>query len=549
MSTEEERVALIKAEHDQRLRAAEQELKALREAERKYKEVAKAAHATAKAAQEAEKVARAEVEAQRNAAREAAAAERAAQEQAQRYREEVEALRSDQATARPTPDDLMDVSAADSTVLLNVVQNMQQTFERSLQAVVAQVHPTGGPARVNRDDRNLYLSAIKQKMRALNTKAADMSQELESFFLPIDSYIEAAGDSFAPPAELEKSRVSLLHNMLGDAARNAMKGTPVEKKATYALYKEAIRARFLVECDPCHLTQLLRSAAMGPSETTKEYVTRLWALVSRIPDLTLDLQQREILTSLRMGHSNLQLRNLLMEKQPKTVPDAERICEEFESRERMAPVSTKFAAAMASANPAVPVDNVQQGGYHGPKHKNRGGQGKQKRDGANSNKSSGSQKNAGQSLCHRCQRPGHIAKYCLASAPAVLPPQQNRASGQGQSGASNSRQQSRPVMNISTAPSYSDYAATQEHRQMLWPQSNVPLSGYTEYAADAAYEGGYEQGEVLSGHDVFHRLSQGVGLSYGYGSPQRHRRPPPPGLHTSTHHINEVSDTLSEWWV
>jgi hypothetical protein len=97
-----------------------------------------------------------------------------------------------------------------------------------------------------------------------------MTQELESFFLPIDSYIKSAGAALAPATELEEARVSLLHNTLGDAARHAMKGTPATDMATYALYKAAITKRFLTDCDPCHLNQLLRAATMGPSETTKE---------------------------------------------------------------------------------------------------------------------------------------------------------------------------------------------------------------------------------------------------------------------------------------
>jgi hypothetical protein len=95
--------------------------------------------------------------------------------------------------------------------------------------------------------------------------------------------------------------------MLGDAARNAMKGTPDADKSTYELYKGAIQKRFLTECNPCHIRQLVRAASMSPSETTKEYVTQLWALVSRISDLTLELQQQEILTSLRMDHYSLEL--------------------------------------------------------------------------------------------------------------------------------------------------------------------------------------------------------------------------------------------------
>ncbi len=534
-------MAKFKKEHEDRLRAAEQELKALRDAERKHKEVAKAA--------------RADAEAQRVAAREASEAERAAQDEARRLREELEGMRSDsQASARPSAPE-SELEGNGESAILGVVRDMQAAFERSLQAVVAQVRPTGGPPSVNRDDKGLFLSAIKQKMRALNTKAADMSLELDSFFLPIDSYLKAAGTALAPAADLEESRVSLLHNMLGDVGRNAMKGTPEADKATYELYKAAIRKRFLVECDPCHLTQLVRSAVMGPSETTKEYVTRLWALVSRIPDLTLDLQQREILTSLRMGHSNLQLRNLLMEKQPKTVPDAERICEEFEAREKMAPVSTKFAAAMTSANPAVPVDNVQQGGYRGPKNKGRGG--KQNRGGGSQGQrgAGNGQRNSGPALCHRCQKPGHTAKYCLAHSPAVLPPQQNRSGnapgGSGNSGG-NSRQQ-RSILNIATAPVYADYAATHEHQQhTAWPPHYIPQYEPEHGAAAAAYDGVYEQDEVVAGDSVLHRLGQRVGLSYGYGSPQRRRHPfmpPHRARDTRTHEINEVSDPANEWWI
>ncbi len=416
---------------------------------------------------------------------------------------------------------------------------MQAVFERTLQTVVQRGPPTGGPSQVNREERNLYLNVIKLKMRALDTKAPDMTQELESFFLPIDSYIKSAGAALAPATELEEARVSLLHNTLGDAARHAMKGTPATDMATYALYKAAITKRFLTDCDPCHLNQLLRAATMGPSETTKEFVTRLWAIVSRIPDLTLDLQQREILTSLRMGHNNLQLRNLLMEKQPKTVPDAERICEEFEARERMAPVSTKFAAAMASANPAVPVDDVQQGGgYRGPKNKNRGGGRGNNSRGGGGRRGNGNQQ-SGNLVCHRCQKNGHIAKYCLATAPAVPPPSRS-----SQPSTSNPRNPARPILNVATAPVYSDYAATQEHRQnTAWPPHYLPQFQDAGEASAAAYDGyQFAQDEVITGQDALQRVTDNVGLSYGYGYP--HRR--------SWHDINEtstVSPPVHEWCV
>jgi hypothetical protein len=309
--------------------------------------------------------------------------------------------------------------------------------------------------------------------------------------------------------------------------------------ATYDLYKAAINKRFLVEGDPCHLQQLVRAATMGPSETTKEFVTRLWALVSCIPDLALDLQQREILTSLRMGHTNVQVQNLLMEKQPKTVPEAERLCEEFEARERMAPVSSKFNAAMASASPAVPVDNVQQqgGGYRGrPKNKNKGhGQqgGHNDRGGCSGGRKPGGSSQSGAMVCHCCQRQGHIAKYCLAAAPAVPPPARQQSNA-------NSRQPTRPILNVGTTPIYSDYGATQEHCQrMAWPANYLPQLQDAGEAAAAAYDA-YTQEEVITGEEALRHVTDNVGLLYGYGT--LHRR--------AWHDVNEtvvVRPPAHEW--
>ncbi len=57
----------------------------------------------------------------------------------------------------------------------------------------------------------------------------------------------------------------------------------------------------------------------------------------------------------------------------------------------------------------------------------------------------------------------------------------------------------------------------------------------------AAYEG-YEQNEVITGHEAWQRVQSAVGLSYGYGTPHRQR----------FQQINEasaVSPNLHEWWV
>jgi hypothetical protein len=82
---------------------------------------------------------------------------------------------------------------------------------------------------------------------------------------------------------------------------------------------------------------------MKPDESTKDYVTRLWALVSRLTDLPDLWRERTILTALRMGHARLEVCDLLIKENPKTIADAERIAEEFEARQQTLPVTTKFA--------------------------------------------------------------------------------------------------------------------------------------------------------------------------------------------------------------
>jgi hypothetical protein len=138
-----------------------------------------------------------------------------------------------------------------------------------------------------------------------------------------------------------------------------MKGMAAIDKTTYARYKAAIRRRFLTEYDPVHINSLVWQCTMKPDETTKDYVTWLWALVAQLTDMSDEWKERTILTALHMGHARLEVRDLLIKDNPKTIPAAERICEEYEVRQQTLPVTMKFVNAMVSSGAtAAAVDNV-----------------------------------------------------------------------------------------------------------------------------------------------------------------------------------------------
>ncbi len=98
---------------------------------------------------------------------------------------------------------------------------------------------------------------------------------------------------------------------------------------------------------------MLIQCTMTAEETTKDYVTRLWAHVARLRDLSEVWHERLILIMLRLGHSKPDVRDLLTKDKPRTIADAERICKEYESRQREKPVSSRFVAAMAPADPQL----------------------------------------------------------------------------------------------------------------------------------------------------------------------------------------------------
>jgi hypothetical protein len=112
------------------------------------------------------------------------------------------------------------------------------------------------------------------KMRALNVKAADMVQELATFFRPIKAYFKLAGISNMANRLHDERRVILLESVMGEDCYRAMFGLSPETRATYPTYKKAIEDRYSVIHDQVHLRKLLRHATMTADESTRPRLIR-----------------------------------------------------------------------------------------------------------------------------------------------------------------------------------------------------------------------------------------------------------------------------------
>jgi hypothetical protein len=234
----------------------------------------------------------------------------------------------------------------------------------------------GGPSRVDRGQDNQQKAVddiLKRKLRPLNPCATDMAQELDAFFEHINEYFQAAKLTDLASTRQHTRGVSILNGTLGEEAKHALKSIRDTDKTTHEQYQAAIRRCFLTEYDPVHVMAMLVQCTMTTEESRKEYVTRLWAHVARLEDLSEVWHERLIM--LRLGHSRPEVRDLLTKKQPKTIVHAERICEEYKARQRLNPVMSQFVAVMALTDnaPKAAVDNLAvPGGYRVPKARGRG---------------------------------------------------------------------------------------------------------------------------------------------------------------------------------
>ncbi len=132
------------------------------------------------------------------------------QEEFRRFRKETQARFSVTNAPKQTGDDALAAVSPDDGMKSDVVQllhGMQSAVE-GLRTALATNTPRPAQCPAGRtNERTQATEILKRKLQPLNTKAADMTQELDAFFHPTDSYFEASGlTSLTDPME-EKDQI------------------------------------------------------------------------------------------------------------------------------------------------------------------------------------------------------------------------------------------------------------------------------------------------------------------------------------------------------
>ncbi len=190
-----------------------------------------------------------------------------------------------------------------------------------------------------------------------------MPREVQDFFECLEEYFVALGIQDLKDGVLihEATRLRALKATLGPKAEAELDGLPAESSVTYVDFKKAIEERFLPPEDDIGSICLLRQSKMREDESTKDYVARLRASAAGLRDLPEEWRIKAILASLRLTHKNGKVRDLLAEKQPETIQEAEHLAESYEIRAKDQPMVDWFNAALGRASLSLPLDGVAKG--------------------------------------------------------------------------------------------------------------------------------------------------------------------------------------------
>ncbi len=346
------------------------------------------------------------------------------------------------------------------------------------------------------------LSLLKDGMKPLDTNALDMRNQLVIFRAAIERYFKAIGvdDLNDHDDDNEQTRLQIVRSVMGPEAATALIGIADTEIDTYNEMMDTLTDRFAPSDDDVHSLGLVIQCRMRDDESTKQYVNRVRALVSRMGTMASDWQTKHILAVLRFTHKSAKLRDLLAEKNPATVQEAEKIAEAFETRAKDKPSVDRLVGALAGPSSSLPVDNVRMRG--GAASGNRG-------------------------QCHNCGGQGHFAKVC---------PSARRDNGRGGgSGAQRGQQRGHPATPPQRSCGRNMYRGAQQFRTSYVPAHNVGYSGYVdtpEYdpeawqaaqhdSVEAPYDG---PGPSDYSGAMAASFAPTDSVGYGYGSP--HRAPP-----------------------
>ncbi len=404
----------------------------------------------------------------------------------------------------------------------------------------ARAPPQPAPERESTKTRAM-ISLLKDGMKPLDINAADMTNQIWIFRESVERYFAAIGigDLDDNDPDNEADRVLAVKSAMGPEAAVALIGRDPTEIDTYDKIIDVLTDRFAPSDDDVHTLGLLRQCTMRDDETTKAFVNRVRAVVYRMTSMSNEWKTKHILSTLRMSHKSPKLRELLAEKAPETVQEAEKIAEAFEVRAKDKPVVDRLVGALTGANSsALSVDQVR---------------------------ARGSAMSSGQSsrgiVCHICGGRGHIARVC--PTPRNAPAPQTGGTGGNRPSAPASRGFSprfpgtgfRPRGSSMRVPTnYAGYARYDERAEQLqfdqWQSSYAPEFPPAEEGGTADYSGAMAAEYAPAEHVV---------LEYGPGFP--HRSAPQylpthtPASSSSAAEIclleadlNTSVSTISEWW-
>ncbi len=344
------------------------------------------------------------------------------------------------------------------------------------------------------------LSLLKDGMKPLDVHALDMRNQLFIFRSAIERYFQAIGvhDTNDGDLDNEQTRLQIVRSVMGSDAATALIGIADTEVDTYKKIMAVLEDRFAPSDDDVHSLGLVIQCRMRDDETTKQYVNRVRAIVSRMSTLSAEWQTKHILAVLRFTHKSPKLRDLLAEKAPATVQEAEKIAEAFETRVKDKPAVDRLVGALgAGAN--ISVDNVRMRG--------------------------GASVASARGQCHTCRGFGHIARVCptkrdnTGGGSPVMRGAPGAAQGRGSAGFFRGRGRApsrgstgfRSSHMPANAVDYSGYAERAELAQQDWQSYQPEFPGFPsdqEQLSDYSGAGAAAYAPVDS-------------VGYGYGSPQR----------------------------
>jgi transposase InsO family protein len=379
------------------------------------------------------------------------------------------------------------------------------------------------------------LSLLKDGMKPLDVNALDMRNQIYIFQSAIERYFKAIGvdDLDDGDPDSEETRLQVVRSVMGADAATALIGIADTEIDTYRKVIAKLTDRFAPSEDDVHSLGLLIQCRMRDDETTKQYVNRVRALVSRMSSMTTEWQTKHILAVLRFTHKSAKLRDLLAEKAPDTVAEAEKIAEAFETRVKDKPTVDRLAGALTGSSP-LPIDNMRFRGN--------------------------SRATPGRGVCHNCGGQGHFAKVCPSRRDTGGQPQ-GRGRGGGPRGVTSTNVPFRGRGFVRGAAGFRSHM----------PANQVGYAGYAEQAEHSqfdAWQSYQPEFPVELPPDAEHSDYSGAAaaayaptdnVGYGYGTP--HRAPPQflPSYNPRQEaeelclleadvHVNTVSSVTNEWW-